>query len=129
MNAFDVLHIHWTALGPAIQKAHQETLQQWQNLPIPDGQKKEAQEVIRTILKKIDEAFALLSDDRQRHSLRDKIIESSQRTFSAELLRQHAEMYLFRGDRAQAKLYIEMALDLMPSKGEYLTILSQCKKG
>ncbi|HLG20255.1 MAG TPA: hypothetical protein VI895_10640, partial [Bdellovibrionota bacterium] len=127
MNHYEILHIHWTALKPAIEKAQQDLHHQWSSLPLPNEHKNEATRLIHGILERIDESFRYLSDDQQRRHYRDQLIESHQRSFSAELLRQHAETYLLREDKKQARAYIDMALDLLPGNTEYLAIRAQCK--
>ena len=80
-------------------------------------------EQLKKIIGKIEESYRFLSDDDRRRQYRDSIIEPPKRAFSAELLSQHTRTYLLRGDKKQARYYIEMACDLAPGNAEYKQLL------
>ncbi|MFH1017060.1 MAG: hypothetical protein V1798_02620 [Pseudomonadota bacterium] len=124
-NHFDVLMVHWTALQPAVEAAYARTKKEWGNFPIPSAAQTEAQELLGKILKKIEDSYAFLSVDSQRKAYRDELIEPSQREFTAELLAEHANSDLYRGNRTQARLYLEMAVDLDPRSSKYRQMLNQ----
>lgn len=127
MNHFDALHIHWIALRPEIDKAYEETRSGWTALPVPEQHRAQCKVLIQKIIGRVDEAYGFLKDDHRRKTYRDGLVEEHRRKFSADLLKQHADMSLLRADFKQAKHYIEMALDLFPGNLEYLGILKQCK--
>jgi hypothetical protein len=125
-NHYEVLQVHWTSLGPAIEKMYQKTKNEWEEMLKAHQNKPDHASLIQKILGRIDESYRYLSDDDRRRQYRDDLIEAPKRLFSAELLSQHARTYILRGDRKQALGYIQMAVDIAPANAEYRALLRDC---
>jgi hypothetical protein len=122
-NHFEVVQVHWTIIGPAIEAAYQRTKKEWEEIRKNYHAKPEYTAIIDKIIGRIDESYRFISDNDRRREYRDSIIEPMMRQFSAELLSQHTRTYLLRGDKKQARAYIEMAIDLAPGNAEYRQLL------
>ncbi|MFH1262485.1 MAG: hypothetical protein V1495_03435 [Pseudomonadota bacterium] len=120
---FNVIQVHWTLIGPAIEAGYKRTKKEWEEIRQLYHNKPDYLPLIDKILGRIEESFRFLSDNDRRRQYRDEIIEPPMRAFSAELLSQHTRTYLLRGDKKAAKAYIEMACDIAPGNAEYRQLL------
>lgn len=125
-NHFDIVQVHWTVLGEGIEKNYKKTRKEWEETLQEYQNREDYAPLIKKILAKIDDSFRFISDDNQRRQYRDEIIEAPKRKFSADLLSQHTRTYLMRGDKKQARAYIEMALDIVPGNIEFRNLLRDC---
>lgn len=115
---FDILEVHWICLQPEIDKAHKRIHAEFGGKDysrLPD----DLAQSVQTILNRVDECYAILSDERQRRTLRQELIEKDMIAASAEILAKKGEMAVLKGDGRAAMDCWGKAVELLPNNGAY----------
>ncbi len=125
-SAFDVLELHWICLQHEVEHHYARIKEEfagpeYQQLPPEMTQK------IKGILASVEEAYALLLDQRNRRALREEIIESDMVIASADMLSKKGEMAILKGDRRGAVDCWSKAVEIMPEAGAYREGLNRAR--
>jgi hypothetical protein len=125
-SLFDILEVHWICLQPeidaALKRIHAEFVgRDYQRLP------EELQKKVERILEEVDKAHATLSDERQRRTLRQELIEKDMIQASADILAKKGEMAVLKGDSRAALDCWGKAVELLPNNGAYRDGLNRAR--
>ncbi len=125
-SLFDILEVHWICLQPeidaALKRIHAEFVgRDYQRLP------EELQKKVERILEEVDKAHATLSDERQRRTLRQELIEKDMIQASADILAKKGEMAVLKGDSRAALDCWGKAVELLPNHGAYRDGLNRAR--
>ncbi len=117
-SLFDILEVHWICLQPEIDTAQKRIHAEFGGRDyerLPD----DLAEQVKTILEAVDKAYARLSDERQRRTLRQELIEKDMIQASAEILAKKGEMAILKGDSKAALDCWGKACELLPNNGAF----------
>ena len=117
-SLFDIIEVHWICLQPEIDAAYKRVQAEFAGREygrLPD----DLQAKVQQILEKVHEAYASLSDERQRRTLRQELIEKDMIQASAEILAKKGEMAILKGDARAALDCWGKALELLPNNGSF----------
>ena len=117
-SLFDILEVHWICVQPEIDKALARVKAEfsgrdYEHLP------PEMVQQVEVILAKVQEAYEVLSDERQRRTLRQELIEKDMINASAEILAKKGEMAVLKNDARAAQDCWGKAVELQPNNGAY----------
>jgi hypothetical protein len=125
-SLFDILEVHWICLQPEIDSAHKRIHvefagREYERLP-PELKAKVAR-----ILERVEKAYSILSDERQRRTLRQELIEKDMIAASADILSKKGEMAILKGDSRAAMDCWGKAVELLPNNGAYRDGLNRAR--
>jgi hypothetical protein len=117
-SLFDILEVHWICLQPEIDIAYKRIQEEFAGREyerLPDDLVAKVQQ----ILEKVHHSYATLSDERQRRTLRQELIEKDMIQASAEILSKKGEMAILKGDARAALDCWGKAVELLPNNGAF----------
>jgi tetratricopeptide (TPR) repeat protein len=125
-SLFDILEVHWICLQPEIDKAYQRIQDEFASREyqrLPDDLKAK----VELILEKVHSAHSILSDERQRRTLRQELIEKDMIQASADILAKKGEMAVLKGDGRAALDCWGKAVELLPNNGAFRDGLNRAR--
>jgi len=125
-HLFDVLGVHWTALGAEIEAAHAHLLAECRKDVSKYGPETEKNRAF--ILKRVEEAYSTLNERSSRSAYRATLIEADQITFMADLLCKQGELALFKEEFREAAEKFARALELVPGLGAAMSRLEELQR-
>ena len=116
---FDILETHWISVKNEIEHNYKRLANEFDVSRHPDIPSQFHDDMER-ILKRIQQSYAVLKEDRSRREYRLKMIEKDKVVQSAELLSKKGEMAIMRRDRREGILCFSKALELVPGRADFL---------
>ena len=125
-NWFDILGVHWTTHADEIERKHAEEMNRYRAYADRKGLDQELRDQIHLVLKKVDEAHAILSKSESRSAYRKEFYTERQHEFSAEFLFQQSELHQLKNNYKMARRLLECSIELS-SNAKYSQALRNLK--